>query len=103
MSDINKAVRIDFGEIAQTAERVLSREEEACAAQERELAALRKKLRRRQSRLRAKRRGLERFAEEWRRADEGSGSAGSDVQEKRNLESENLGAEPLKVALGAGC
>ncbi len=102
MSDINKAVRADFGEIAQTVERVLLREEEACAAQERELAALRKKLRRRQSRLRAKRRGLERFAEEWRRADEGSGSAGSEVQEERDVEPENLGAEPLRVAVGAG-
>lgn len=99
MSDLNKAIRIDFGEIAQTAERVLTREEEACAAQERELAALRKKLRRRQSRLRAKRRGLERFAEEWRRADEGTASA-SDFQEEQTPELETLGTEPIRVAVG---
>ncbi|MGI8562603.1 MAG: hypothetical protein ACR2MZ_03445 [Candidatus Dormibacter sp.] len=100
MNDTNKAWA-DFGEIAQTVERVLVREEEACAAQERELAALRKKLRRRQSRLRAKRRGLERFAEEWRRADDGAGSA-SDVQGENSMEPEKLGAEPVRVAVGTG-
>lgn len=101
MSDLNKAIRIDFGEIAQTADRVLTREEEACAAQERELAALRKKLRKRQARRRAKRRGLERFAEEWRRADEGAGSA-ADVREEHTTELETLGVEPERIAVGGG-
>jgi len=91
VNDTNKAWA-DFGEIAQTVERVLVREEEACAVQERELAALRKKLRRRQSRLRAKRRGLERFAEEWRRADDGSAT---DSQGAQGIE-----ADPVRVAVG---
>lgn len=100
MSDINKVIRADFGEIAQTVERVLAREEEACAVQERELAALRKKLRRRQSKLRARRRGLERFAEEWRRADEYTESVRLDGQGQQNVEPESV-EDQEKVAVGA--
>jgi len=101
MSDISKVIRADFGEIAQTVERVLAREEEGCAVQERELAVLRKKLRRRQSKLRAKRRGLERFAEEWRRAEEYTESVRLDDQGEQNGEPETVG-DLEEVAVGAG-
>ena len=58
----------DFAEIASTVERVLEREEEACRLQQRELDAARQQLRRKRAAIKRRRRGLERFATEWRQA-----------------------------------
>lgn len=58
----------DFVEIANTVERVLEREEEACQLRQHELDAARQNLRRRRATIKRRRHGLERFVAEWQQA-----------------------------------